>query len=754
MAVVSVILGVIVSGIALPFAGLAGVAANKTADTMTDLPQDFEIGALPQRTTILAEDGTVLASVFDQNRTNVSLNQISRLMVKALLAIEDYRFYQHGALDLRGTLRALFANAAEGGVVQGGSTITQQLVKQTLLYNATSEEEAEAATDDTYARKIRELRYAIALENEYSKDQILETYLNTVYFGDSAYGVQAAAKHYFNVNARELDLNQAAILAGLVQSPSAFDPTDNPDRTIERRDVVLDRMAELGVVPQQRADNVKKRGLGLDPQPSSNGCVNSRAPFFCQYALAWLLQDPALGRDKEERERLIYSGGLTIHTTIDLRFQKAADDSVRQRVFAKDRAIGALAMVEPGTGDVRALAQSRPMGRKKNLGQTYLNYTVPRKYGNANGFQAGSTFKAFVLTAAILQDIPLNRSISSPPQVFLPMNQFETCDGPYASTQIWDPKNSTGSGTFNLYTGTRQSVNTFFAQLEMETGICEPYNLAKSMGVQLTPNDKDREMVPSFTLGVADVSPLEMAEAYATFAARGLHCTSRPVSMIEDAGGNVVKEYPSQCTQVIPGPAADAVNDVLRGVLEPGGFGYNAGISLNDRDDAGKTGTTNGSFSVWFVGYTPNLATASMVAGADDNGNWITLDGQVLGGSTTYSAAGSTTAGPIWGDAMQAIAPLLAPESFVAPSAQDVVGVLTPVPFVAGMSVDSAIAALEDAGFNAERGPRVRSRQPSGTAAYTVPGGGSTFGAGDTVLVFESNGRQPRDRGGRGRGGR
>ncbi|UMG91850.1 transglycosylase domain-containing protein [Nocardioides sp. TF02-7] len=326
--------------------------------------------------------------------------------MQAVLAIEDHRFYQHGALDVHGTVRALVRNAVSGGVVEGGSSITQQLVKQTLVHQADGPAERRAATQETFARKLRELTYAIGLEKRRSKDWILERYLNTVYFGDGAYGIQAAAEHYYGVDARSLDLNQAATLAGLVQNPTAYDPTDHPARARARRDVVLDRMAELGVVRPHRAARVQRRGLALDPRRTPNGCVASDAPFFCDYALEFLYADRRLGATREERQELVRTGGLTIRTTLDVGWQQAADSAVAERTDPTDRAIGALAMTEPGTGEVRALAQSRPMGADRRAGETFLNHVVPTQYGDSAGFQAGSTFKTFVLAAAIEQGIP------------------------------------------------------------------------------------------------------------------------------------------------------------------------------------------------------------------------------------------------------------------------------------------------------------------------------------------------------------
>ena len=496
MVVVAAVLGVVVSGLAIPFAGVLGLASKNIASTMDDLPQELATDDLPQKTRIVNQRGELIAALYDENRVNVSLDQISRTMVKAIVSIEDYRFYEHGALDLKGTLRAFITNQASSDVVQGGSSITQQLVKLTLLNQAKTKEERAAAIDDSYARKLRELRYAIALEQQHSKDWILERYLNTAYFGDGAYGVQAAARHYFDVNAKQLNLKQSALLAGLVQNPSAFDPTNNPDRAQRRRDIVLDRMAQLGVIERKRADNVKKRKLGLDVQTSSNGCLNSRAPLFCDYVVEYLLRDPALGRNPKQRKQLILTGGLTIRTTINFKYQEASDRAVSSHVFAKEQAIGALAVVEPGTGEVKAISQSRPFGNKDDEGETFLNYTVPSVYGKANGFQAGSTFKVFTLAAAIEQGIPLNRVYNSPATMVFNQDDFSTCSyGPDLGGTFSIP-NSTSSGLMNLYSGTRLSVNTFFMQLERDTGLCDPYEMAKSMGVRLTAPTRQRHQPP------------------------------------------------------------------------------------------------------------------------------------------------------------------------------------------------------------------------------------------------------------------
>ena len=738
MAAVAVVVGVLAACLAIPFAGLVGVAAKDASAGLVNLPESLEAKDLSQKTRIYDVNGNLIASLYDQNRINVPLKSISRPMVKSIVAIEDYRFYQHGALDLKGTLRAFVTNQANGGSVQGGSSITQQMVKQTLLYQAETDEERTAATEETYARKVRELRYAIAFEKQHSKDWILERYLNIAYFGDGAFGVQSAARHFYSKNAKDLSLLESSLLAGLVKNPVGYDPVDNPERAKSRRNIVLDRMAQLDVLTEKKAERLKKKPLGLKIESSPNGCQQSRAPFFCDYVVSYLAKDPALGDTPKERRTNLKNGGLTIQTTLDLDMQKAADDAVAAHVYPTDQAIGGLAMVEPGTGDVRALAQSRPMGKDKEAGQTYLNYVVPKKYGDANGFQAGSTFKVFVLAEAINQGIPLSTSIYSPLEMQIEDEEFENCDGPYAGDgEGWNVSNSTGGDqNYDLYTGTQQSVNTFFAQLEMQTGMCEPLQLAKDMGVKVPLAQK----VPSWILGVSDSNPLELAQAYATFAARGLHCDPRPVTEVLDSSGAPIKDFSSTCEQVMPGATADAVNDILRGVMEPGGFGQNIAI---DKPSAGKTGTNQQNMSVWFAGYTPEIATVAMVAGANEFGEWLSLNGQTVGDTYISEAFGSTVAGPIWGDAMAAVSAKLDYVDFQTPPADEIAGVVTGVPDVSGMSVEQATSTLEGAGFTVADGGQVNSETGVGLVAYSSPIGGTALSSGDAVMLYTSTGFVP-----------
>ncbi len=293
---VSAVLGVLVAGLVVPFVGAIGYGASATNRSMQNLPAELKAEPLAQRTRVLGRNGEYLATFYDQNRVNVSLKRVSPIMKRAIVAIEDYRFYQHGALDLKGTLRAFVNNQTSSGDTQGGSSITQQMAKMTQLTQARTEAERKAATENTYQRKIQELRHAIAFEQNYSKDWILERYLNLAYFGDGAYGIQAAARHYYSVNASQLNTLQAATLAGLVKNPVGFDPTTYKDRAMARRNVVLNRMAELNVITPAASARVTKAPLRLKVSSSRNGCLGTKAPFFCDYVRRYLMETPRSAR--------------------------------------------------------------------------------------------------------------------------------------------------------------------------------------------------------------------------------------------------------------------------------------------------------------------------------------------------------------------------------------------------------------------------------------------------------------------------
>lgn len=735
--VLAVVAGLLLAGLAIPVTGGLGWLTRSGITSFEALPSSLDIPALPQRSRILDDKGHVIATFYFENRIDVPLADIAPVMRQAIVDIEDSRFYEHGGMDLRGTLRAFVSNST-GQAVQGGSTLTQQYVKNVLVEAAAAQGNAQAAQEARavdYGRKIRELRYAIALEEKYTKDEILNRYLNIAYFGSGTYGVEAAARHYFSVSAKDLTLPEAALLAGLVQSPVSYDPTRDPKLALERRNTVLARMAELGHLTAAQAAAAEASPLGLKVSPTESGCANSFYPFFCDYVQETILNDPQFGSTPDARAQLLRRGGLTIRTTLDPTVQKAAQDAVDAFVKPTDKVASAIAMVQPGTGKVLAIAQSRPYGQGKD--QTTVNYAVNEKYGASRGFQAGSTFKPFVAAAAIEQGYPLNYPIKAPYQVKI--GDVKACNG-QVLTDPWSPTNELRSenGTFTMATGIAQSVNTYFAQLEQRVGVCQPWHIATDLGVT-NADGSPLPMVKSFTLGVATVSPLSMAEAYATFAARGLHCDPMAIKSVVDRHNVLIAKPSPKCEQAIPQKVADGVNYLLQGVMKPGG----TGSFLNfGRPAAGKTGTTDNLVSVWYDGYTPDLA-AAVWAGNPDTATY-SLRNVTIGGRYYSQVCGGCLPGPIWQKAMSAALKNVPASTFTAPDPTVVNGVGVKVPDVTGMTPADAARALQAVGLLPQVDPTtVNSDQPAGTVATSTPAAGAKAASGEVVALQLSNGTPP-----------
>jgi membrane peptidoglycan carboxypeptidase len=736
---VSVLSGALAAGLAIPFAGLAGFTTEKTSETLQDLPQQFDEVPLKQKSQIFAADGTLIATLAEQNRVPVKLSAVAPIMQKAIVAIEDDRFYEHGALDLKGTLRALLQNQSSGGIQQGGSSITQQYVKVSLVEKAKTPEEVADATADTYQRKVAELRYAIAVEKEYSKNEILEKYLNLANFGDGAWGIQSAAQHYFSVNASQLTLPQAALLAGLVKNPTGYDPTNSMSRAKGRRDVVIKRMLELKVISVAQANSALKTPV-IDPakvRPNKLGCANGPYPFFCEYVVSELEKNPAFGKTTTDRANFLKTAGLSIRTSLDPKIQKDAQRSIDLHSNPTDQAIAAITIVEPGTGLVKAMAQSRQYGSKR--GQTSYNYNVPKSYaGGYGGFQNGSTMKAFTLAAAIQKGIPLNYKINSPSPLHLTGQTFSTCKGPFKILDEYDPKNSTTNVPDpTMIQAAQKSTNTYFLQLSQRTGLCPIAKIAGALGMYNGQTMGPLQQVPSMTLGIDPISPLQLSNAYAAFAARGMYCTPWLVTSIKNAAGKSIQAPGADCKQVLAPEVADGVNAVLHQVMEPNGTGGK--LKFGKSDLAGKTGTINEAKAVWYAGYSSKLAAAATVA--DASPPYKELQGQTLNGHGINDPTGSGTAGPIWETAMQAALQGYPTTRFVAPSDKTQRGDVKGLPFVNGMNPDDAANKLRQAGFEVAIAPgTVNSEENAGTVAYTDPRQRDGAPAGSLVTIYISNG--------------
>ncbi|MEV0660078.1 penicillin-binding protein [Actinomadura luteofluorescens] len=735
-----VVAGLIVALIALPAVGSAGLTARDAANNFEDMDSQLKTTPPSEKTVMYDGNGKPVATFFDKYRESVRLDQVAPIMRQAMIDIEDSRFYEHGALDLKGTIRAMASNV-ESEQTQGGSTLTQQYVKNLLVDSAKSEEEYREVTAPTVGRKLRELRYALDVEQRLTKDQILEGYMNVAYFSAGAYGVQAASKRYFSIPASKLELGQAALLAGITQNPTAYDPIRNPKDARKRRDVVLYRMAQLRHITKAQADAEAAKPIQLNRTDPVGGCETSKAPYFCEYVkydMLNILSDGKYWQLKPKQQQTVVNklnrGGYTIRTTLDMDDQRSVDRALRGTVAPGGNRVGAEAMVEPGTGKVRAIGLSKRYGAGK--GRTTINLPADSAHGGGSGVSAGSTFKVFTLAAAIDQGIPVSTTINSPQTTtvsgFQPCRYTGMFDGKKVKNAMvgggpWTLSNAGDSekGNFNLKTGTWHSVNTFYAVLEKRVGVCNAVKMAEKFGMKQATGDPLMP-IASQVLGVNDIDMVHLAAAYAGFAARGKYCAPVSVTEVVDPEGKKLKLPKQDCHQALDQDVADKVNSILQGVLTKGTA---AGRSIG-RPAAGKTGTCEEFTCAVFAGFTPNLAAAT--AYWDFRGPWQ---------YKVYGVYGADIPGGMWQQSMRsALAGKPAP-GFQTPTRD--FGDTTNVPQVKGLTVAAATAKLKGADLNVQvASGSVDSDQPKGTVVSTSPDAGSSVPPGTTVILYVSGGKK------------
>lgn len=541
------------------------VSCFRLADSwLEDLPnyQNADAYLSGEPTKILDADGNVIAELFLQNRRSVPLDKISPYVLKGTIDTEDKRFYEHDGVDPVGVLRAA-AGQITGTSAEGGSTITQQLVRNTIL----SDEQFEK----TLRRKVREAYISFELEKTYSKDEILSMYLNTVYYGQGAYGIQAASQTYFSKDAADLTLSEAALLAGLPQAPTKLNPIQNPDGATKRRNTVLNRMLSMGDITQEEHDAAISEEIALKPSEYQQSGAYAY-PYFVDYVTG-LLQ-------KQFPKDTIFKGGLTVQTTIDPKLQQYAEDAVKARMdWAGNPDLeSALVSIDPSNGYIKAMVGG------KDYNESQFNIATQARR------QAGSTFKVFTLTAAVEEGMS--------PETVYNGNSPITIDG-------WTVRNFANEnwGNITLRNATIYSSNTVYAQVINKLGAGRVADTAHRMGIT-------SELPPylSITLGTMGVSPLEMANSYATLAAGGIHRDPVAISEIKDRKGNVIYTAPDTQQQVINTEVCDSVTAVLEDLVKSshGNFGK---PNVN-QPCAAKTGTTQNNRDLWYVGYTPQLATA------------------------------------------------------------------------------------------------------------------------------------------------
>ncbi|WP_298749087.1 transglycosylase domain-containing protein [uncultured Serinicoccus sp.] len=794
---VSILMGIIGAGLLAPVVGATGLAARESVSMFEELPGDLEQNPLAQQSRILAADGTILATPATQNRIIVESDEISQNMKDAQVAIEDARFFQHGGADVEALARAVVQNSTTE-TTQGGSTLTQQYIKLALQDQALKEGDAEAYAQtqarsgmEGYVRKLRELKYAITLEERLSKDEILVGYLNLAFYGDRVYGVEAAARHYFNVNAKDLTVAQSALLAGVVRSPSNTNPVVNPELAQARRDVVLGNMFDQGMITEEELEEAKAQVVGtgegemLEIRDSQRSCLRSANPYFCDYVEAWLLEQPALGKTRDERLENLTTNGLTVQTTLDLELSAEIKDILRDATpEGNEYFLGSAAsVVEPGTGKILAFNQSSQYdleGTSDKVRETSVNWNVDNAYGGPGGMAIGSIAKAYTLVEAMEKGVPVeadirvrepedstfgnvwledpeNRPTSYPPsdEVF-PAGIFFRDDFEQGCTigeDHWAVRNANDENhvdEITLRKAAALSVNTAFATLASQVGTCDIAETMTEMGLHaangqdygLDPGNAETTLAPSLVLGADTASPLTVASSYATFASGGIYCPPVPVTKVLDADGEELPLELPECERVIEEDVALGAVELLEGVLSIEGSGWQA-ILDDDRPAGGKTGTNNDSTATWFAGFTPQLSTAVFVgnvpAGARYDGDLvdITIGGEYIEGPLF----GSSLAAPTWKRIMETASQGMDVQEWDEPSNEILNGKRVTIPRVVGLEVGEAQERLEDAGLTGAV-VRVGSDRPEGTVVYTTPGVGSSVQTSDPVTLHVSSGFQ------------
>jgi membrane peptidoglycan carboxypeptidase len=764
--------GVVVAAAAFPTVAMSGLAAKAGAQTFDKLPSELTVKRSPQISYLYASDGkTPLATMYDENRRDIPLKDVSPIMQKAMIAAEDHNFYQHNGVDMKGVARAFVANNQAGSTQQGASTLTMQYVRLAIAYSATHPQDVVAATEDTTGRKLREMRYAMQIDRDLSKDEILERYLNIAAFGNGAYGIFAASQVYFGKQPKDLKIEEAAMLAGLVKAPSNFDPTTKfgYPQAVERRNYVIQNMVGTSAITQQEADAAKAVKLVVKDKRTPNGCVSTTKNhwgFFCDFFYRWWMEQETFGATSYDRERRLKSGGYQIVTTLDVQAQEAARKNIDKNNKVTDPNAMMLAAVEPGTGRVRALAVNRvyklddkdhpankissdPAKAKKGIRGTYPNTTNPLLTGgdDIHGYQAGSTFKIFTLVAALEKGLPLDYTINAtsplPTKYPVEAGSPAACKG----TSKYCPVNANPSwmnGVRNMWTGFGRSVNTFFVKLEETVGADNAVKVAKRLGIQFR-SASDARIADSpegsknwgaFTLGVSATTPLDLTNAYATLAADGKYCEPIPVQEIRDQSGEKLDIANPRCRQEIKPEIARAAIDAARcpvGDRSPIGK-CDGGTAANIRGIvgkpvAGKSGTTDSEKTASLVAMTKQLAVGGLLANPDWAQHTDKMKHDQPGGVNP----------PVYEtlrDAMKGKPAL----DFTPPGGKIINGDQRPIPDVKCQPIDVARSRITGAGFVAEVDTTpVNSSCPAGTAAGTNPTGRTVKGG--PVVIQISNGQ-------------
>jgi len=759
----SIVAGLLVTAAVTPAIAVTGMAANNGIGVFEGLPEYLNVEQLAQPTTIFAKNGdqdVPLATFYSQNRLPVRFDQISQAAKDAAIGGEDPRFYSHGGVDIQGTVRGVLSTVGGGGV-QGGSSITQQYVKNVLLQKCealpvkTKEQKAkyeQCVTDSTGVspdRKIKEMKYAIGLEKKYTKDQILVGYLNIAGFGGSVYGIEAAAHYYYNTTAAALTPAQAASLVAIVNEPTSLkidDPTSKTNgaangyaKNKERRDYILGKMYQYKKLTKKQYDEAIKTPVQPVITPSVRGCQTAGgSAYFCDYVQKIILNDPTFGADEDTRASNFNRGGYKIYTSLDLQLQQTAEETLASYVPKSYGAIdlgGVLTGVQPGTGRVLYMAQNKTYSQDPDVlntsdEYTSINYATDQQYGGSGGFQVGSTYKVFTLAEWLKQGHSLNETVNANIRTYNQASFKDTCPGA-DWTGPYKPTNDSGGedGIRSAQSATTLSINTAFVAMAYQLDLCEIKKDAEAFGVH-TAKGEPLSSNPASVLGTNNIAPLTMATAFAGIANNGMTCTPIAIDKIVDGTGKDVTPPASKCTQAVDPAVANTMAKALQGPLQSGTA---AGMNRTGKDMLGKTGTTDGNEQLWLVAATTKVAGAYWVGNISGHQDMRRI----------YPTHGTTPAiarTAVMRAMMTAAVAKYGGDPFPAAPDKLIRGVQVAIPDLAGKTPDEAKAILTGLGLDSADGPVQDSVAPAGTIAATDPPAGTQVSKGTPITLFTSNG--------------
>ncbi len=758
----SAVAGVLVTAAVTPALAISGMAATNTISIFENLPDYLAIDHLSQKSNIYAtqSDGTpvLLASFYDQNRVEVAWEAMSQFAKDAAVAGEDPRFYEHGGVDLQGTIRGAVTTVAKGDT-QGGSSITQQYVKNVLVQKCELIDEKkkhdscfEDATETTPDRKLKEMRLAIGLEKKYSKDDILRQYLNIAGFGGTVYGIEAAANYYFNTTAAALTLPQAASLVAIVNNPVKFQIDDPASETNgaangyatnkDRRDYILGEMLRFKKITKEEHDAAKATLIEPTLMEPSTGCQTAGAnAYFCDYVTHKLQNDPTFGEDAETRLLNFRRGGYDVYTTLDLDVQNAAVATMNENVpktFDGWDVGGVISSVQVGTGRVLAMTQNKdysqdPDVQKTGANYTGINYNTDFTEGGSTGFQPGSTYKVFTLAQWLNEGHALSERVDSRRKANWGTFK-DTCEGPQTYPG-WNPKNDSGEpgANYSALQSTIESINTGFIGMAKKLDLCGIRTTAEAFGVHRADGNPVLQQGASSVLGTNEIAPLTMAVAFAGIANNGLTCSPVAIDKIIGPDGAEMPVPISTCTQSVAPEVAAGMAYAMSRVLTQGSATESNGRVEGSTPMIGKTGTTDDNNDTWMSGASTKVATVAgvvSVTGNDANQRNLSFD----------SGSAATARHRMWPAVMSVVNAKYGGDEFPAASANVINAVQVPVPDLRGKSMADAQSTLEAAGFSFADGGPIDSELPAGTVAGSDPAGGTSASRGSSITVFSSNG--------------